>query len=72
VDAFFYTEHAAKVGSLLAKLHTAMQDFPELHGRSTRYLVSNQQLLESENIVTAIQQRIDNSPELNRYFADKT
>ena len=68
---FFYTEHAAKVGSLLAKLHTAMQDFPELHGRSTRYLVSNQQLLESENIVTAIQQRIDNSPELNRYFADK-
>ena len=68
---FFYTEHAAKVGSLLAKLHTAMQDFPELHGRSTRYLVSNQQLLESENIVTAIQQRIDNSPELSRYFADK-
>ena len=68
---FFYTEHAAKVGSLLAKLHTAMQDFPELHGRSTRYLVSNQQLLESESIVTAIQQRIDNSPELNRYFADK-
>lgn len=68
---FFYTEHAAKVGSLLAKLHTAMQDFPELHGRSTRYLVSNQQLLESESIVTAIQQRIDNSPELSRYFADK-
>ncbi len=68
---FFYTEHAAKVGSLLAKLHTAMQDFPELHGRSTRYLASNQQLLESENIVTAIQQRIDNSPELSRYFADK-
>lgn len=68
---FFYTEHAAKVGSLLAKLHTAMQDFPELHGRSTRYLVSNQQLLESENIVMAIQQRIDNSPELSRYFADK-
>ena len=68
---FFYTEHAAKVGSLLAKLHTAMQDFPELHGRSARYLVSNQQLLESENIVTAIQQRIQNSPELSRYFADK-
>lgn len=68
---FFYTEHAAKVGSLLAKLHIAMQDFPELHGRSTRYLVSNQQLLESESIVTAIQQRIDNSPELSRYFADK-
>lgn len=68
---FFYTEHAAKVGSLLAKLHTAMQDFPELHGRSARYLVSNQQLLESESIVTAIQQRIDNSPELSRYFADK-
>ena len=68
---FFYTEHAAKVGSLLAKLHTAMQDFPELHGRSTRYLVSNQQLLESENIVMAIQQRIDNSPELSHYFADK-
>lgn len=68
---FFYTEHAAKVGSLLAKLHITMQDFPKLHGRSTRYLVSNQQLLESENIVTAIQQRIDNSPELSRYFADK-
>ena len=68
---FFYTEHAAKVGSLLAKLHVAMQDFPELHGRSVRYLVSNQQLLESENIVTAIQQRIQNSPELSRYFADK-
>ena len=68
---FSYTEHAAKVGSLLAKLHVAMQDFPELHGRSARYLVSNQQLLESENIVTAIQQRIDNSPELSRYFADK-
>ena len=68
---FFYTEHAAKVGSLLAKLHIAVQDFPELHGRSTRYLASNQQLLESENIVTAIQQRIDNSPELSRYFADK-
>ena len=68
---FFYTEHAAKVGSLLAKLHVAMQDFPELHGRSARYLVSNQQLLESENIVTAIQQRIQNSPELSRYFADK-
>ena len=68
---FFYTEHAAKVGSLLAKLHIAVQDFPELHGRSTRYLVSNQQLLESESIVTAIQQRIDNSPELSRYFADK-
>lgn len=68
---FFYTEHAAKVGSLLAKLHDAMQDFPELHGRSARYLVSNQQLLESENIVTAIQQRIQNSPELSRYFADK-
>lgn len=68
---FFYTEHAAKVGSLLAKLHIAVQDFPELHGRSTRYLVSNQQLLESENIVMAIQQRIDNSPELSRYFADK-
>ena len=68
---FSYTEHAAKVGSLLAKLHVAMQDFPELHGRSARYLVSNQQLLESENIVTAIQQRIQNSPELSRYFADK-
>ena len=68
---FFYTEHAAKVGSLLAKLHIAVQDFPELHGRSTRYLVSNQQLLESENIVMAIQQRIDNSPELSHYFADK-
>lgn len=68
---FFYTEHAVKVGSLLAKLHIAMQDFPELYGRSTRYLVSNQQLLESVNIVTAIQQRIDNSPELSRYFADK-
>ncbi|MFV5455145.1 phosphotransferase enzyme family protein [Acinetobacter towneri] len=68
---FFYTEHAAKVGSLLAKLHVAMQDFPELHGRSVRYLVSNQQLLENENIVTAIQQRIQNSPELSRYFADK-
>ena len=68
---FFYTEHAAKVGSLLAKLHDAVQDFPKVHGRSTRYLVSNQQLLESENIVTAIQQRIDNSPELSRYFADK-
>lgn len=68
---FFYTEHATKVGSLLAKLHIAMQDFPELHGRSARYLVSNQQLLESESIVTAIQQRIDNSPELSRYFADK-
>ncbi|MEZ7922261.1 MAG: phosphotransferase [Acinetobacter towneri] len=68
---FFYTEHAAKVGSLLAKLHVAMQDFPELHGRSVRYLVSNQQLLESENIVTAIQQRIQNSPELSRYFAAK-
>ena len=68
---FFYTEHAAKVGSLLAKLHIAVQDFPELHGRSTRYLASNQQLLESENIVMAIQQRIDNSPELSHYFADK-
>ena len=68
---FFYTEHAAKVGSLLAKLHITMQDFPKLHGRSTRYLVSNQQLLESENIVMAIQQRIDNSPELSHYFADK-
>lgn len=68
---FFYTEHAAKVGSLLAKLHIAMQDFPESHGRSAHYLVSNQQLLESENIVMAIQQRIENSPELSRYFADK-
>ena len=68
---FFYTEHAVKVGSLLAKLHIAMQDFPESHGRSAHYLVSNQQLLESENIVTAIQERIQNSPELSRYFADK-
>lgn len=68
---FFYAEHAAKAGSLLAKLHRAMQDFPDLQGRSARYLVSNQQLLESENIVVAIQSRITQSPELSRYFADK-
>src|SRR5690606_21618117 len=57
---FFYAEHAAKAGQLLARLHMAMQDFPEQQGRSTSYLVSNQQLLDSENIVIAIQRRIAN------------
>src|SRR5690606_10819586 len=60
--SFFYAEHAAKAGQLLAKLHMAMQDFPEQQGRSASYLLSNQQLLDSENIVTAIQRRIVNSP----------
>lgn len=68
---FFYAEHAAKAGQLLARLHMAMQDFPEQQGRSASYLVSNQQLLDSENIITAIQRRIANSSELSRYFADK-
>lgn len=68
---FFHADHAAKAGALVARLHLAMQDFPERQGRSAAYLVSNQQLLDSENIVAALQARIEQSPELSRYFADK-
>lgn len=69
--AFFYPEHAAKAGGLLAKLHVAMLNFSEQHNRSAHYLVSNQKLLQSENIVDAIQSRIETSPELSQYFQNK-
>lgn len=69
--AFFYPEHAAKAGQLLAKLHNAAVDFDIRQGRSARYLVCNQTLLESDNIVEAIYQRIDQSPELTRYFSNQ-
>jgi len=68
---FFYPEHAAKTGALLAKLHMATQDYAEPRGRSAHYLVSNQNFLESNNIVTAIQQRIQSSPSLTHYFKNK-
>lgn len=68
---FFYPQHAAKAGKTLAELHHAAQNFPILHGRSAQYLVSNQKLLDSDDIQSAIQHRIQHSPELRTYFADK-
>lgn len=69
---FFYPDHAAKTGEFLAKLHVAAQDFPMQQARLAQYLVCNQALLESENIVEAIHQRINGSAELSSYFSNKT
>ncbi|WP_374667556.1 phosphotransferase enzyme family protein [Acinetobacter sp.] len=68
---FFYAEHAAKAGKKLAELHLAAKYYPVTQGRGAKQLISNQDLLESENIHLAILQRIQNSPALSAYFADK-
>lgn len=68
---FYYPEHAAKAGELLAKLHNRAEHFLNNEGRSARYLVSNQKLLESDDIVLAIKKRIRSSRDLKSYFADK-
>ena len=68
---FFSASHAAKAGEMLAKLHQAVQNYPVQHGRSAKYLISNQDILESHDIEAAIQQRIKSSSALSAYFADK-
>ena len=68
---FFCAAHAAKAGQKLADLHQAAKHYPVTHGRSAKQLISNQDLLESENIQLAISHRIQNSPALSAYFADK-
>ena len=65
---FFNACHAAKAGQVLAKLHRAAQSFPVQHERSATYLVSNQKLLESDDLITAIHERIRKSSALTRYF----
>lgn len=68
---FFYPQHASKTGQLLAQLHQVVQDFSPQQGRDARYLVSNQCLLESDDMVDAIHQRIQSSPKLRQYFAKR-
>ncbi|CAM4338974.1 phosphotransferase enzyme family protein [Acinetobacter pragensis] len=68
---FFCAAHAAKAGEKLAVMHSAVQDYSVLHGRTATYLISNQNLLESDDIADAIQQRIKKSAALTAYFADK-
>lgn len=66
---FFYPEHAAQTGYTLAKMHQVSVLYPIQQERSARYLVSNQQLLSSENLAEAIQHRIQSSSTLSQYFA---
>ncbi|MEB3766424.1 phosphotransferase enzyme family protein [Acinetobacter sp. MD2] len=68
---FFCPEHAYKTGIILAKMHQAAQDYPVRTGRSTSYLYSNQNLLESEDIITALMDKIRQSPALCHYFSNK-
>lgn len=68
---FFCAAHAAKAGEKLATIHSAVHDYSVLHGRTATYLISNQNLLESDDIADAIQQRIKRSAALTAYFADK-
>lgn len=68
---FFCAAHAAKAGQKLAALHQASKHYSVTQGRSAKQLISNQDLLESENIHLAISQRIKRSPALSEYFADK-
>ncbi|ANF83344.1 hypothetical protein A3K93_14015 (plasmid) [Acinetobacter sp. NCu2D-2] len=69
---FFYPEHAAQAGKLLANMHLAMTNFPFSNkSRCSHYLVSNQNLLLSDEIVGAIQKNIEFSPTLSMYFENK-
>ncbi|WP_227591264.1 phosphotransferase enzyme family protein [Acinetobacter shaoyimingii] len=65
---FFNACHAAKAGQMLARMHRAAQGFSIRNERSAKYLVSNQKLLESEDLVSAIRQRIEQSSALKAYF----
>ena len=67
---FFYAEHAAQAGLKLAKLHQIAANYPIRQERSARYLVSNQRLLDSDDLAAAIQLRIESSPTLCQYFAE--
>ncbi|MEB3754883.1 phosphotransferase enzyme family protein [Acinetobacter sp. MD2(2019)] len=69
---FLYAEHAWQTGAMLANLHLAAQDYDVVVGRTARYLVSTQQLLESDYLVPALQTRIESSRALSDYFKDKT
>ena len=58
-------------GQMLAALHKAAENYPAVQGRSAQQLISNQDLLLSDDIAQAIRQRIRNSPALSAYFADQ-
>ena len=68
---FFCAAHAAQAGQMLAALHKAAENYPAVQGRSAQQLISNQDLLLSDDIAQAIRQRIQNSPALSAYFADQ-
>lgn len=68
---FFCAAHAAQAGQMLAALHKAAENYPAVQGRSAQQLISNQDLLLSDDIAQAIRQRIPNSPALSAYFADQ-
>ncbi len=68
---FFYAEHALQAGKMLAKLHLAAKDYDVVVGRTARYLFSNQDLLESGDIIQTLDDRIKNSIALTQYFLDK-
>ena len=68
---FFCAGHAAQAGKMLAALHKAAENYPAVQGRGAQQLISNQDLLLSDDIAQAIRQRIPNSPALSAYFADQ-
>lgn len=68
--SFFYPQHAHAAGQFLARLHAAALDF-DLPARRTQYLLSNQRLLDQDDLLLAIQQRIRGSVGLSAYFQDQ-
>ena len=67
---FFSTSHARSAGVALGQLHNASKHYKNNTPRQTKYLISNQQLLESPNIIEAIQNKIKRSVGLHQYFKD--
>ncbi len=64
---FFSPQHAQAAGQFMARMHAAALDFDQ-PVRRTKYLLSNQRLLDQDDLVLAIEQRISNSAGLSEYF----
>lgn len=68
---FLCREHASEAGKIQAKMHLAAQSFLIKKERNAQYLVSNQRLLQAEDITLAIKNKISASSALSQYFKDR-